>query len=162
MPHLCNLAAKEDELECTCVNNNDFTVLVSGSGTCLRVSVCTVWPCIQDDRESRTKNFHQTLHWALTFLHGNYSDDSEGHSYGQLVIGSFITTMSPLMHHISCRAFGETSNHPGDSVSLHPRFDAQWVLDFPKTKIPFEREEISDHQWDSGKYDGAADEYGDH
>ena len=30
-----------------------------------------------------------------------------------------------------------------------------WV--FPQTKITFEREEISDHQWDSGKYDGAAD-----
>ena len=87
------------------MNNNDFTVLVSGSGTCLRVSVCTVWPCIQDDRESRTKNFHQTLHWALTFLRGNYSDDSEGHSYGQLVIGSFITTMHPLVHHIPCRVF---------------------------------------------------------
>ena len=29
------------------------------------------------------------------------SDDSEGCSYGQLVIGSFIKTMHPLMHHIS-------------------------------------------------------------
>ena len=28
---------------------------------------------------------------------------------------------------------------------------------FPQTKITFEREEISDHQWDSGKYDGATD-----
>ena len=28
---------------------------------------------------------------------------------------------------------------------------------FPKTKITFEREEISDHLWDSGKYDGVAD-----
>ena len=27
---------------------------------------------------------------------------------------------------------------------------------FPKTKITFEREEISDHQWDSEKYNGAA------
>ena len=27
---------------------------------------------------------------------------------------------------------------------------------FPKLKITFEREEISDHQWDSGKYDGTA------
>ena len=28
---------------------------------------------------------------------------------------------------------------------------------FPKTKTPFEREEISDQWWDSGKYNGAAD-----
>ena len=32
-------------------------------------------------------------------------DDSEGHTYGLLVIGSFIMTMCPLMHHISCRTF---------------------------------------------------------
>ena len=30
MGHLCNLAAKESELEGTCVNNDGFTVLVSG------------------------------------------------------------------------------------------------------------------------------------
>ena len=30
---------------------------------------------------------------------------SEGHSHGQLVIGSFITTMHPLLHHVLCRVF---------------------------------------------------------
>ena len=53
--------------------------------------------------------------------------------------------------------FGKISNHPGDSVPLQPRFGALWLLAFPKTKITFEREEISDHWWDSGKYDRAAD-----
>ena len=38
-----------------------------------------------------------------------------------------------------------------------PRFGALQLLAFPKTKIAFEREEISDCWWDSGKYDGAAD-----
>ena len=52
--------------------------------------------------------------------------------------------------------FGETSNHPGDSAPLQPRFDALWLLDFPKTNITFEREEISDNWCDSGKYDRAA------
>ena len=37
------------------------------------------------------------------------------------------------------------------------RFGALQLLAFPKTKITFEREEISDHQLDSGKYEGAAD-----
>ena len=37
-------------------------------------------------------------------LEHSFSDDSKGHSYGHLVIGSFITTHL-LMHHISCRVF---------------------------------------------------------
>ena len=46
---------------------------------------------------------------------------------------------------------------PGDWVPLQPRSGTLQLLAFPKTKITFEREEISDCQWDSGKYDGAAD-----
>ena len=53
--------------------------------------------------------------------------------------------------------FGKASNCPGNSVHLPPRFGALRLLAFPKTKITFEREERSDHWWDSGKYDGAAD-----
>ena len=52
--------------------------------------------------------------------------------------------------------FGETSNHPGDSGPLEPRFGDMQLQAFPKTKITFEREDISDHWWDSGKYDSAA------
>ena len=32
-----------------------------------------------------------------------------------------------------------------------------WLLAFPKTQTTFEREEILDHWWDSGKYDRAGD-----
>ena len=53
--------------------------------------------------------------------------------------------------------FGETSNHPGDSAPLQLRLGTLWLLAFPKTKITFEREEISHHWWDSEKYNGAAD-----
>ena len=53
--------------------------------------------------------------------------------------------------------FGGTWNHPDDSAPLQPRFGTLRLLASPKTKITFEREEISDHQWNSGKYDGAAD-----
>ena len=73
-------------------------------------------------------------------------DDSEGHGYGQLVIGSFIITMCLLMHYVPCRVFNETSNHPGDSAPLQPRFGILQLLAFPKTEITFEREEISDYQ----------------
>ena len=53
--------------------------------------------------------------------------------------------------------FCETSNHPGDSAPLQPRCGTLQLLAFTKTKITFEREEISDGWWDSGKYDGAVD-----
>ena len=62
---------------------------------------------------------------------------------------------SCIMYH--AEFFGKTSNHPGDSFPLQPRFGTLRLLAFPKTKITFEREEISDHQWNSGKYDRAAD-----
>ena len=42
----------------------------------------------------------------------------------------------------SAEIFGKTSNHPGDSMPLHPRFSALWLLAFPKTKITFEKEDI--------------------
>ena len=53
--------------------------------------------------------------------------------------------------------FGDTSHHPGDLAPAQPRFGALWLLAFPKTKITCEKEEISDHRWDSGKCNGAAD-----
>ena len=45
---------------------------------------------------------------------------------------------------------------PNDSAPLQPRFGTLRLLAFPKT-ITFERGEISDCWWDSGKYDGATD-----
>ena len=38
---------------------------------------------------------------------------------------------------------------------LQPRYGAPWLLAFPKTKITFEKQEISDHWRYSGKYDGS-------
>ena len=77
-----------------------------------------------------------------SFLHRNCSDDSEGHSYGQLVIGSFITTMHQLMHHIWCRDFGETSNHSGDSVPYSPDLEPWDFWLFPKLKSLLKRKKF--------------------
>ena len=76
-------------------------------------------------------------------------------------IGNWGLTASSQQHTHSCitsptELFGETSNHPGNSTPLQLRFGALWLLAFPKTKITFEREEISEYRWDSGKYNGAA------
>ena len=54
-----------------------------------------------------------------------------------------------VLAHLASRLvqfFGETSNHPGDLSPLQPRIGALQRLAAPKTKITFEREEISDHQ----------------
>ena len=83
--------------------------------------------------------------------------NENGHGYGQLVIGSFIMTTCLFCIVSGAQFLVETSNHPGDSALLQPRYGTLQLLAFPKTKITFEREEISDHEWDSGKYDGAAD-----
>ena len=65
--------------------------------------------------------------------------------------------MVPIHASYLVQCSGDTSNHPGDSAPLQPRFGTLWLLAFLKTKITFEREEISDCWWNSGKYDRAAD-----
>ena len=72
-----------------------------------------------------------------------------------LAASSWHCTCSCITSHAAF--FGDTSNYSGDSVPLQSRFGALWLLAFAKTKITFEREEISDHWWNSGKYYRAAD-----
>ena len=74
-------------------------------------------------------------------------------------MGNWWLAASSWQHTCSCitfhaEFFGKIPNHPGGSAPLQPRFGALRLLAFSKTKITFEGEEISDHQWDSGKYEG--------
>ena len=139
-----NLAAKDSGLECTCVNNGDFTVLVSGGGRRRLVSMCSACHCIQNDWVSRATYLHLILWYTWMLLCGNYLDDSEGCSYRQLVMGSFIMTMRLLMHHVSCRVFWWNMQSARWLSPLQPRFGALQLLAFPKALITFEREEVSD------------------
>ena len=75
-------------------------------------------------------------------------------------MGNWWLTALSLQHAYLCimscaELFGETSDYPGDSAPLQPRFGALGLLAFPKTEITLE---ISDHWWDSGKYNGAVDD----
>ena len=77
-------------------------------------------------------------------------------------MGNWWLASSSQQHAHSCitcctEFFGKTSNHPGDSAPLQHRFGTLWLLTFPKTKITFEREEISDCWQDSGNYNWEAD-----
>ena len=76
--------------------------------------------------------------------------------YNNLPVHASCLTDAEFLLYLFVEFFGERSNHPGDSGPLQPRFGALRFLAFPQTKLTFEREEISDHRWDSGKYDGAA------
>ena len=60
------------------------------------------------------------------------------------------------MHHVWGRIFWQKVKSPR-WLSLPTSQIWRPVTVFPKTKITFEREEISDHWWDWGKYDGADD-----
>ena len=100
-------------------------------------------------------NLHEILHEARKFLQGNYWGDSEGSSYGSRWLAA--SSRQQATHASHLQFFGKTSNHPGDSDPLLSWFGTLQLLAFPNTKITFEREEISDHWWDSGKYHRAAD-----
>ena len=79
---------------------------------------------------------NQILHVAWTFLCGNYSDDSKGCSHGQLLIGSFITTTHPLMHHIFCSFLGKHQITQVTHTPYNPNL-APWNFRlFPKLKSP--------------------------
>ena len=66
-------------------------------------------------------------------------------------------TICLLMHHISCRVLWWSIKSPRLFTPLQPRSGTLRLLAFSKTKITFEREEISDSRWDSGDYNKAAD-----
>ena len=72
--HQHNLAAKEIGLECAFVNNDDFTVLVSGDGRHHGVSVCMVWPAcskwLSEESNEYASNFALSLDIPLRKLFG--------------------------------------------------------------------------------------------
>ena len=109
--------------------------------------------CIQNDWASRATNLHQIY---IKFEHS--SEEAIPVIQKATATGNWWLTASSQQCAHSCfmshvEFFCKTSNHPGDLAPLQPRFGALWLLAFPKTKITFERDEISDHWWDSKKYD---------
>ena len=66
-------------------------------------------------------------------------DEENGSSYGQLVIGSFMVTTRPLLHHVSCRVFFD--KHEITEVTMHlysPDLVPFDFWHFPKLKSPLE------------------------
>ena len=134
--HQCNLAAKEHGLECPCVNNDDLTVLVSGGNRHCWVSMCTVWPShskwLSKQNNESASNFMLSFNVPLWKLSG-WIRSLQPWATGDWQL-YHNNTPSQVSHLV--QFFCETSNHPGDSAPLQPRFGALWLLTFPKLKSP--------------------------
>ena len=141
----------------TSLNNDDFTVLVSGgSRRSLSEHVCCgaitfkmtewveQWTCITFWVRPERSSAETIRLIRKAAAMGNWWLAASSHQHAH----------SCIMFH--AEFFGEASNHPDDSAPLQSKFGALWLLAFPKAKIAFEREEISDCQWDSGKFNWAA------
>ena len=122
--HRYNLAAKESGLECTCMNNDNFTVLVSGGSRCCWESMYTVgvlhskW--VSEQSNDSVSNFVLSLNippWKLFSWFRRPQLWATGD--WQLHRDHTPAYVSRLM-----QSFGETTNHPGDSAPLQPRFGA--------------------------------------
>ena len=117
--------------------------------------VCTVWPShskwLSKQNNESASNFALSFNIPLRKLFGRFRrlqlwapGDRQLHHDN---VHSCITSCA--------QRFGETSNHPGDSAPLQPRFGALWLLTFPKLKSPLKGKRFQ--TIDSGKYNRAAD-----
>ena len=148
----CKLAANESRLECTWEKNYDFTVLVSGGSRCHLVSMCTVWPSLSkwlsEERNESVSNFVLSLNIPLQILLGWFRGPQLWET------GDWQLHHDNAPAHTSCLVQSFLTKHQITQVTqspLQPRFGALQLLPFPKTKVTFEREEILDCRWDSGK-----------
>ena len=102
-----------------------------------------------------TEYVKQQICIRFCIKHEHSSMETVGMIQTAIVMGNWFLATSWIT---SCAGFfGKALNHAGDSVPLQPRFGSMQLLAFPKPKITFEREDISDCQIDSGIYDGAVD-----
>ena len=131
---------------------------VSGGGRSHWVSVCTVWlshsKWLSDYSSESASNFVSSLNTSPRKL------------FRRLRRPRLWATGDWQLHHNNTLA--HTSRLMQSFLEKHQITQVTWpppaayigalqLLAFPKTKTTFEKEEISDCQWDSGKYNGAAD-----
>ena len=134
----CKLAAKESGLECACVNNDDFTALVSGGSRLCWVSLCTVWPS-HSKWLSRAKIYikfsvkpeHSSMETIQMIQEAATMDNWWLAASSRQCAHSCITARADFL--------GETSNHPGHSAPYSPDLVPCNFWLFPKLKSPLKR-----------------------
>ena len=141
-----------------CVNNDNFTLLVSGGGRCPWVSHALT-QCghhIQNDWANTATNLHQILR------------EVEQSSAETVRMTQKATTRGAgdwQLHHNNTPAHASrlvqtflVKHHITQVIqSLYSPYLGPVTSSFSQTTFTFEGKEISDHWWDSGKYDRAAD-----
>ena len=151
------LSVKRSGLKCSCAINEDFAVLViravdllSEHAYCVAITfkmterveqqICLKF-CVKLKCSSMETIWMMPQLWATGDWQLHHDNASN----------SCIT---------SCAVFWWNIKSPR---WLSPTTAQVWhpvTSGFSQNKVTFEREEISDHRWDSGKYDGAADSIG--
>ena len=134
--HPCTLVAKDSGLECTCMNNDAFTVLVRGGGRCHWVPMCTVlcgcyiqndwaeqWICIK----FWVKPQHSSMETIWMIQKAAAMDN------WWLAASSWQCARSCIT---SLELFGETSNHSVDLVPYSRDLAPCNFWLFPKLKSP--------------------------
>ena len=133
----CNLTAKESGQKCVCVNNDDFTVLVS-EGSRLHV-YCEHVYCVAIAFKM-TERVEQRIcirfginleHSSTEIIQMTQKATAMGNCDWQLHRDNATTHASRLMQ-FSCK----TSNHPGDSAPYSPDLAPCDFWLFPKLKSP--------------------------
>ena len=138
MPHWCNLAAKESGLECTCVNNDNFTALVSEDGRDLWVSMCTV-QLSHSKWVSRETNLHQFCVKLELSSAETIWKCQKAQVRGKWWLAASLEQCAQSYIMFLAEIFSETSNHPGDSASLSLDLVSCGFWLFPKLKSPLKR-----------------------
>ena len=121
-------------------------MLLSGHVYCVAVTfkITERWTCIKFF--IKLKHFSMETIWMI----------QKGTAMGNWWLAASLWHCTHSCITSCAEIFGKKSDHRGDSALLQSRFGTLWLLAFSKTKITFEREEISDNWWDSGKYDRVA------
>ena len=139
------------------MNNDNFIILISGGNRCCWVSLCTVWllhsKWLSKESNKSASDFALSLNIPLQKLFRwcrrlqLWATDD-----WQLQHNKVPTHASRLLQRFWWNIKSPRWFSPFTVQIWHPA-----TSDFSKSKVTFEREETSDHCWDSGKYDREAD-----
>ena len=109
-----------------------------------RLTVIFDWKGVQVKQLIRSSTSILLVGWEMQY-------NENAHSYGQLVIGSCIMTTHLLMHHVLSIVFWQNIISPRGLVPTTAKIWCPSIsLGFSQNYNHLEREEISDHGWDSG------------
>ena len=155
--HQCNLAAKENMLECTLTCKQWWLHCTSQRGWWMPLSE-HVYSVAVTFKMTEQVEQHTCFKFCIKLEHSSVG------IFGWFRRPQLCATGDRQLHHDNTPAHAShlvqcflVKNEITQWLSLlQPRFGALQRLAFPKTKITFERKEISVCQWDLGKYYGAA------